>query len=270
MVNTSTLKYCSLLFFTLPLSQQAYAQQCSIHLNYGVIIAPKHIRIVDQGITQVQINNSEQLFIKGREISLSIEQQQLLRSFSSGIRQQVPEIIAMAIEGVDIALKAINKMIAGLTGENSAAQQKVQAKFDEIKWRIRARFNQSANNYYIAPQDLNDFDEMLTGEFEQEIEAMISISIGSILAAVGQSVLVDRNSSEYGSETRITTFDKRLTSLSAGLDLGVTIRAQALDKKVAIFCQKLSQLDEIETQLHQAIPALKAYNLIEISTKLNS
>ncbi|WP_057832106.1 DUF2884 family protein [Colwellia sp. TT2012] len=265
MVNTSTLKYCTLLFFTLPLSQQVYAQQCSIHLNYGIIIAPKHIRIVDQGKTQVQINNSEQLFIKGREVSLSIEQQQLLNSFSSGIRQQVPEIIAMAIEGVDIALKAINEMIAGLTGENSAAQQKVQAKFDEIKWRIRARFNQSANNYYIAPQDLNDVDEMLTGEFEQEIEAIISTSIGSILAAVGQSILVDRDSNEYVAETRITTFAKRLTNISTSLDNDVTKRSQALDKKTAIFCQKLSRLDEIETQLHQAIPVLKAYNLIDIS-----
>jgi len=265
MVRISIPKYCSLAIALLVFFPQAYAQQCSINLNYGVIIDPKHIRIVEKGQTQVQINDSKQLFIKGRELSLTNNQQLLLEKFSLGIRQQVPEIVSIAIEGVDIGLKAVNEVVAGLTGENSASQQKVQAKFDELKWRIRARFNQSANNYYIAPQDLNDFDEMFTGEFEQEIEAMISTSIGSILEAVGQSILTDSNNDEYGGETRITTFDKRLTSISKGLELEVSERAKALDKKAALFCQQLTHLDEIEAQLHQAIPALRSFNLIEAS-----
>jgi len=260
-----TLKSHFLALILLPFCQQAFAQKCSINLNYGIIIDPEHIRIVGKGRTQVQINNTKQLFIKGREVSLSIKQQQLLSSFSIGIRQQVPEVVSIAIEGVDIGLKAVNEVVVGLTGENSASQQKVQAKFDELKWRIRARFNQSANNYYIAPQDLNDFDEMFTGEFEQEIEAMISTSIGTILAAVGQSILADDNSNEYGGETRISTYDKRLSTISNGLELQVAQRAKALDKKVAIFCQELTRLDELEVRLHKSIPALKNYNLIEIS-----
>ena len=264
MANISGVKYCSLVMALLPFYGQAYAQECSINLNFGVIIDPKHIRMIEQGQTKVQINNSKQLFIRGREVSLSHDQQQLLSTFSLGIRQQVPEIVSIAIEGVDIGLKAVNEVVAGLTGENSAAQQKVQAKFDELKWRIRARFNQSANNYYIAPQDLNDFDEMFKGEFEQEIEEMISTSIGTILEAVGQSMLTNENN-EYGGETRIATFDKRLTTFSKGLELEVTDRAKALDIKATLFCQRLSQLDQVEAQLHQAIPALKKYNLIETS-----
>jgi hydrogenase maturation factor HypF (carbamoyltransferase family) len=128
---------------------------------------------------------------------------------------------------------------------------------------MRARFNHSANNYYIAPQDLNDFDEMFTGEFEQEIETIISTSIGTILEAVGQSMLKDSEQNDYEGETRIATFDKRLTSISKGLKLEVTERAKALDDKAAIFCQQLSQLNMIETDLHQAIPKLKSYNIIE-------
>ncbi len=263
MSYTKKLKYSIFTLLLLPWYQQVQAQQCSINLSYGIIIAPKHIRIVDNSKTQVQINNSKQLFIQGREQSLTSEQQALLSQFSTGIRQQVPEIVTIAIEGVDIGLKAVNEVITGLTGENSASQQKVQAKFDELKWRMRARFNQSANNYYIAPQDLNDFDELFTGEFEQEIEAIIANSIGTILEAVGQSMLKDEQQNEYQGETRIATFDKRLTSISKGLDLEVTDRAKALDNKAKIFCQKLSQLDKIETELHHAITELKHYNLID-------
>lgn len=263
MYSSLRFMHFSLVIALLAFSQQVFAQQCSINLNYGVIIDPKHIRIIEKGQTKVQINNTSQLFIKGIEQPLSHEQQELLVQFSSGIRQQIPEIVSIAIEGVDIGLKAVNEVVAGLTGENSASQQKVQAKFDELKWRIRARFNQSANNYYIAPQDLNDFDEMFTGEFEQEIEAMISTSIGTILEAVGQSMLKEDSSGEYGGETRITTFDKRLTSISKGLELEVTERAKALDKKAARFCLALIELETIETELQQAIPALQKYNLIE-------
>ena len=117
-----------LLFFTLYFvaSFNSLAKQCSVNLNYGVIIDPSHIRIIDHGKTIIQINGSSQLFVEGREITLNTEQQELINDFASGIRTQIPAIVSIAIEGVDIGLKAVNKVIGGLTGENSASQQKVQ------------------------------------------------------------------------------------------------------------------------------------------------
>jgi len=241
----------------------AMAEQCSINFNYGVIIDPTHVRMIERGKTRVQINGEQQLFIDGREISLTPEQQQLLKQFSSGIRQQIPEIVSIAIEGVDIGLKAVNTVIGGLTGENSASHQKIQAKFDELKWRIRARFNQSDQNYYIAPQDLDDFDEIFAGEFEQEIEEIISDSIGTILLAVGEAMITDDSDSESHSEQRIPTFDERIENMGKDLELEVSSRASALEQKAQKFCQQLVELDRIETQLHQAVSALEKFNLIE-------
>jgi hypothetical protein len=246
------------------ISNNLYSQECAINFNYGVIIDPNHIRIVEKSKTQVQINGAKQLFIQGRELRLTDSQQVLLTEFSKGIRQQLPEMVSIAIEGVDIGLKAANEVIGGLTGENSSSQQKVQAKFDELKWRIRARFNQSANNYYIAPQDFNDFDEMFAGEFEQEIEEIVSESIGTILKAVGQSMIAENNSGENGSgEQRISIYDDRLTSFGKGLHLEITQRAKALDEKASLFCLQLTDLDKIEHKLQQSIPELLPYNIIE-------
>lgn len=246
------------------LSNNAYAQQCSIHLNYGVIIDPSHIRVIDHGRTLVQINGEDQLFIRGIEQEVTPEQQALIAQFSTGIRAHIPEIVSIAIEGVDIGLKAVNEVVGGLTGENSASQQKIQAKFEELKWRIRARFNQSANNYYIAPQDFNDFDEMFAGEFEQEIEEIVQTSVGTILKAVGQSMLSEnKHSEQVDGEPRVDSFDERMDGMSKGLELEVSDRAKALDKKAAQFCQRLTELDQIEAQLQQAITPLKKYNLIQ-------
>ncbi|PCH97950.1 MAG: hypothetical protein COB83_00605 [Gammaproteobacteria bacterium] len=240
------------------------AKQCSVNFNYGVIIDPNHIRMIDMGQTVVQINGGNQLFVKGREIQLNPKQQQLINQFSLGIREHIPEIVSIAIEGVDIGLKAVNTAIGSLTGENSASQQKVQAKFDELKWRIRTRFNQSANNYYIAPQDFTDLDDIFTGEFEQEIEEIISDSIGTILLAVGEAMINDNNNDDNGhSEQRLSTFDDRIEAMGKDLELEISANANALKNKAEQFCLKLSELDEIENKIQQSINPMSKFNLIE-------
>jgi len=257
------LTYTALVGLLIISNPNAFAQECSIHFNYGVIVHHNHIRMVEHARTQIQINGTKQLFIKGREVNLSAEQQQLVAQFSTGLREKLPAIVSIAIEGVDIGLKAVSEVIGGLTGENSASQQKVQAKFDELKWRTRARFNQSANNYYIAPQDFTDLDGIFAGQFEQEIEDIITTSIGTILTSVGESILTDSNHGEYGPDKPITSFEEKLSNLNRGLDLEVSGRAKALDIKAKEFCLQLDELNKIETQLHQAIPALQKYNLIK-------
>jgi len=256
------IKKLSLILFTCAFPFNSMAEQCSVNFNYGVIIDPNHIRMIEDSRTVVQINGENQLFVEGREIELNTEQQQLISQFSQGIRNQVPEIVSIAIEGVDIGLKAVNKAIGSLTGENSASQQKIQTKFDELKWRIRTRFNQSANNYYIAPQDFADFDDIFTGEFEQEIEEIISDSIGTILLAVGEAMISD-NTDSRGGEQRLSTFDERMENLGKDLELEISASANALEKKAEQFCLKLATLDEIESKIHHSIKPLSQFNLIE-------
>lgn len=259
-VKTLLIFISLILFF----SFNAEAKQCSVNLNYGVVITPSHIRIIDESKTILQINGVAQLFIEGREIPLNDEQQQLIAEFSSGIRKQIPEIVSIAIEGVDIGLKAVKKVIGGLTGENSASQQKVQMKFDELKWRIRTRFSQSANNYYIAPQDFDDFDDIFTGEFEQEIEEIVSDSIGTILMAVGEAMINDSDNDNSGnSEQRISTFDQRAESMGKDLELEISASAKRLKKKTADFCLQMIELNKIESKIHQIVKQLSQFNLIE-------
>lgn len=256
------IKIFSLFLFASFFSFNSLAEQCSVNFNYGVIIDPNHIRIIEHSKTVVQINGENQLFVEGREIELNHEQQQLISQFSLGIRDQVPEIVSIAIEGVDIGLKAVNKAIGSLTGENSASQQKIQTKFDELKWRIRTRFNQSANNYYIAPQDFADFDDIFTGEFEQEIEEIISDSIGTILLAVGEA-MISGNTNNRDGEQRLSTFDERMETMGKDLELEISASANALEKKAEQFCLKLTELDEIESKIQHSIKPLSQFNLVE-------
>lgn len=238
----------------------AQAQQCDINFAHGVIIDPAHIRIVNNGQTYVQINGEYQLFVNGREVKLSAEQKIQLSQYTTGIRAEVPEIVSIAIEGVELGLKAVNKVISSLTGENSASHQKFQEKFNEMKWRLRARFNHSDESYYIAPQDFDDFDEVFAGEFEKEIEAIVSDSVGTILIAVGEAMT---HREEQSSEQRVETFDQRIETMANDIKLGISNQANALEAKAEKICARLITLDKIENKLQLEIPELSEFNLIE-------
>ena len=235
---------------------------CNIHLNYGVVIDPGHIRILEEGITYVQFSKSGQLFVNGREIQLNDAQQALIKEYATGIRKQVPELVNIAIEGVELGLKAVNKVIAGLTGENSAAHQKLQQRFEELHWRIRKRFNHSDNSYYIAPQDLDDFDEIFAGEFEQEIEEIVTKSIGSILGAVGEAV-TNQEVEPQSSEQRAGNIGDGVEAMGDDLALEINSKTSSLESKADAFCNKLIELDIIESEIQKQISALNQFNLFD-------
>jgi hypothetical protein len=237
----------------------ANAQQCDINFNYGVIIDPAHLRIVNQGQTYVQINGQHQLFVYGREIALNKAQKSQLSEYTSGIRSQVPAIVSIAIEGVELGLKAVNKVISSLTGENSATHQQFQEKFDEMKSRLRTRFNHSDESYYIAPQDFDDFDEIFAGEFKKEIETIVTNSVGNILVAVGEAIT---HKEKQSTEQRIETFDQRIESMGNDIKIDISNQANTLENKAAIICASLLKLDQIENKLQLEIPALAEFNLI--------
>ena len=55
---------------------------CDVELGHGVIITNDVIRIVDNGQTNVQINDDSLLFIRGRWIELNQDEEQILREYS--------------------------------------------------------------------------------------------------------------------------------------------------------------------------------------------
>jgi DNA-binding transcriptional regulator GbsR (MarR family) len=257
------IKLSSFLAFALTTySGAGLATECDVNFNYGVVINPKHIRIVEHGQTRVQINNNKQLFIDGIEQELTPLQLNNLALYSQGIRKQVPEIISIALQGVDLGLKTVNSIIAGLTGENSASHQKIQEKFSEMQRKLFSRFNQTTENYYIAPQDLADFDDIFAGEFEQEIEEIVSASVGTILQAVGEAMTTTK---EGDFEQRIETIGSKIENISDDLKVDMKAKSTQLELKTEQFCSDLIKLNQVENKMQKSIPKLNEYDLIEIN-----
>lgn len=241
----------------------AKASHCNIDFKYGIIIDEQRIRILEQEQTLIQISQ-KQVFMGGKELNLSPSQINLVREYSQAIREQVPQIVSIALESINLGLKAVNRVIAGLTGENSATQQKLQGRFEELEWRLKARFNHSDNSYYIAAQDFDDFDDILEGTFENEIKEIVSKSIGTLLTAVGEAVANKNSEDEPLSDTekRINTFDERMKLMGDEIELEVSPQAKLLENRAVNFCNALRELDQLEDRINQQIPTLKSLNLL--------
>jgi len=248
------------------LAFNAQAEHCSVNFNYGVIIDPLHIRILDKDQTYVQFNGTHQVFVKGREIELSPQAAETVTEFVQGIREQVPQIVSLAIEGVELGLKTVNNVIGSLTGENSAAHRKVQEKFDEMQWRLRKRFNHSDQSYYVAPQDFDEFDDIVAGQFEDELEEILSQSIGTILSAVGEAMA---NHDEDNIEQRATTYDQPIEVMGDALEVTLGEKASTLEEKAEQFCINLAALDKVEEEMQVQVPQLAEFDLISTQTKHN-
>ncbi len=239
-------------------SFNTFAQtKCNVELGHGLIITDDVIRIVDRGQTRVQINNDQQLFIKGRWIELDVDEQVVLRRYSQGLRDTVPELVELATDGVNLGLSAIEQVVSGF------AEKEPEVLKDQLKYVERAlkdRFKKGDDFFYIAPQSLSKMSEFFEKEISEKIHSAVHGSLGAILVALGDAF----ESDEGNIEERITDMSERMDIISAEIDKSLKKKAVKLEKKANEYCGCLRTLEQTEQELHNIVPQLADFDLVRV------
>lgn len=251
----------ALLFFAclvFPVSSFADLK-CDIDLKYGVVVNDRQIRVLgDRGRTIYQINDTNQLIVKGDVIQLEPEQLIELQDFSTGIHYVVPKMIRLATEGVQLAVDTVEHVYEGLLGTDNTNYEKVQSSLHRVQSRIRKKFVQADDNFYIGPGRLENVNDLVDEEIEEQLEKAFNTSLGGVLSAIGG--LSDGSGEE--SEQKMDDLSQRLEAMGQELERQVGSKAQYLRKKAHWFCKKMSHLDQIEENLRETIPELNEINVI--------
>lgn len=237
-------------------SSAVLAHSCDTDLVYGLVISEHQIRYVTNSHTQVQINNDEQLFIRGEWVHLDTDRTAILREFSLGIRNEVPTLVNLAMDGVDIGLDAIEQVVAGLSGE--ARRGELSQQLQEVQLKLHQRFTRGDGFYYIAPQSLGKLDDFLNDDLHERMHSAVHGSLGAILTALGSAV----QSGDGGLEERISDVGSKMDVLSEYIDMSLQNQATQLKQKAELFCARMQELDKIENRLQQAVPRLADFNLV--------
>ena len=232
------------------------AAECEMAFAHGILIAPDHIRILQNNRTHVQINNDQQLFIRGELISLTAEDVVLLQQYSRDLRKFVPEIVSIAVDGVELGLSSIEAMFTGIGSKSQQAEWRELVRETTFQWM--SRFVRTHAHFYLAPQSLNELDYFLHGELKPQLDSLARHTVGAVWGALRDALRHSDSNFERSDNQEWQSVGHLVDKINLGLDA----KAVELEEKSALFCQRMQELDEIEQQLQQRLPALTDYDVV--------
>lgn len=231
---------------------------CEVGLNFGLVITQQQIRVIDNSRTVYQINGDSQLMVGGHWIELSDgQQQQQLAELANGLHLVVPKMILLANEGVELAVETVEQVYSGLMGKDHKSQEKLQASLGRVQKSVREKFIHANDTYYMGPGRLENVDDFVDRELEEQIEQVMSTSVGGILSAIGGLV-----TSEQSTEQKVEELSQRLENMGADIEQNIAPKAQSLKQKAEWFCNKFKELDKVEENLRASVPELLPYDIL--------
>ncbi len=238
------------------LSWSVAANECQMGFRHGILISPEQIRVLTNDRTQFQINHDKQLFIQGEWITLSAQDTQLLALYSQGMRKFVPQVVAIAVDSVELGLSAIEGMLIGVG--NKSQQEEWQALVRETTYQLMSRFVRSGEHFYLAPQSLHEMDAFLHGELKTNLTGLAKNTVGAVWGALRDALRHTDDNFERTDSQGWQSVEQLIEKINQGLDA----KAEEMETKSVLFCQRLLELDHIETQLQQQVPQLLAYDVV--------
>ena len=223
---------------------------------HGIVIAPDHIRILQNNRTHVQINADKQLFIRGEWQTLNVEDTQLLQQYSQDLRKFVPEIVSIAVDGVELGLSSIEMMFAGVGNKSQQAEWQELVRETTFQWM--SRFVRTNEHFYLAPQSLNEMDAFLHGELKENLTQLAKNTVGAVWGALRDALRQTDDNFERSESQDWQSVEQLIDKINLGLDA----KADELEAKSALFCTRLLELDHIESQLQQRVPQLLQYDVV--------
>ena len=245
-----------LILFLMFCSWQGLAAECNMAFRHGILISPEQIRIQNTNRTVFQINQDKDLFIRGEWITLNPAEQELVRQYAHGLRKFVPELVTIAVDSVELGLTAIENMLVGIG--STAQQEEWQALIRETTYQLTSRFVRSGEHFYLAPQSLNELDSFLHGELKTQLKDLAKYTVGAVWDALRDALRQSEDDFERTESQNWQPADELLAKINTGLDL----KADELEQKSVLFCQRLTELDQIETQLQQRVPQLLPFDVV--------
>jgi DUF2884 family protein len=239
---------------------------CNINLHAGIQISPHSIQFFKQGSRQQQskdqaiykIVNDNRLFIGATERDLSASQQALVHDYATSIRNVIPEVNSVAIEGIDLASEGVTLALNELLGNDNDVAKDLTDELAKVRAEVNLRFNSEQTMYFDEDGFAGDefFDEKFEDHIEAVVENAIKKSMGSILIAVGQQMLF---ANDDGND-----FETRMEKFGEQMEQKMELKAASIEKRANGLCQSMAKIDRLEELLKIEMPALAEFNLLSV------
>lgn len=237
----------------------AHDNECNVELH-GSLKYHQGLLSVDMGNGSVMaIDGDRELSINGEAIALSGTQQGWVDEYYDNIDKAIPMTLEIATEGLAVANVAVSEVFGELLGADNSLTDDFDQMFTTLEEKLDSSFYDEAGNIHIDSTQFEGddwFDESWEAEFEQQVESLVSQSMGQILIAVGTQMLWN--------DGDMSDFEERMERFGETIETRIESEAEALEDKAEKLCDVLKQANYAEHKMQTTIPGLDELNLLDM------
>jgi len=243
--------------FTTPVF--AHDNSCDVELDGHIQYYQGLLTVEMQNGSTLTIDDRHELTINGEITRLNSTQQQWVDSYYENIDTAIPMTLSIAREGLEIANIAVTEVFGELLGDGNGLTEDFDALFVSLNDKLNASFYDASGNIHVDSTQFDEpgwFDESWEAEFEEQVESLITQSMGSILIAVGAQML--------GSGGDMGDFEAKMERFGEDIEYLVESEAAALEVKADALCEVLQKANYAEEQMQASIPGLDDLDLLNM------
>lgn len=237
----------------------AAESSCRANLDSGVRISVAAIEFFEGDKTLYRISGDQQLWVDGRALKLSAEQQRMVSDYAANIRALVPEVKEIALGAVAIAQDAVVMLIDEFIGQDNKVSRQLSAELTHVKGDIE---------HYFSTQQPISFDEQGNGSldvlgqhFETRIARVVETSVQDSIGSFALSMIKEI----FSSAGNMEKFEQRMNRFGEQVDERMQARALVMEQRGQALCESVIAIDTQEENLKLAIPAVQKFNVINVT-----
>ena len=213
---------------------QVHDGNCGYSTAYDVQVMPNGIGFHrNDGKPADVFMHDGHLRVDGREVAVNSDDTARLRDYEGQVRSLLPEVTAIAREGINIGFAAMRTVLMTFA-ENEDERRRMVSRLDENHRLALARIDEGLGKGVWKSDDM-----------EEVVEKSIETSVSDLVSKVaGEAV----SAALSGDESKVAALEARADSLDKSIDREVNKRADELDKRADALCPKLSSLDALQRQ----------------------
>lgn len=232
-------------------SPSLWAITCPVELHNELRITAQQIEIhrTDQ---QAMITQQNELLISGQPIRVTNQQQAVLRDY----RQQIDSILAETQQLTNKNLQRSRILL-----EDVATRLEAPGAFDNVQHRIESLFSEVEARYHHQEQWVFPAQNFLATEkeWQQEFERAQQVISQQFLS---DAFMVIAQKMQRQGGMNLTELTRQMDDLKIHITQRLNDYSQQLTSEVTALCSSLTQLQQQEQVLHQSIPRLKTFSLL--------
>jgi hypothetical protein len=239
---------------------------CDVDLTAGISINHNTIEFFKAKASKnedsrnlYKITQGKYLFIDKQSIELSQSQQALISEYDARIRQLVPQVKNVAIEGVDLAIDGIGLAFIGLLGEGNNVSADLTRELEEIREQVTTKL--SIEEGVTLGIDGFEGEDLFGKDFEQRIEKLVEKtvlnSMGTMLMAMGKQMI--------SADDKEESFETRMEKFADSIEQEMSVRADTIKAQAQGLCRSIVKVDSLEEQLKDNIKSLSHIDVFTVT-----